>query len=79
MNFITLYKNTAKNGSTYFKLYVEIASGIWVNAYYYGNTVPKKISKIYPWKDGWKVEIQQHTSRDRLTGKFNGKRKEVHY
>ena len=70
MKFIILYKDVTSRGSNYFKLLVEIANGIWVEAVYFGNTTPKTISKISSRGDSWVVEIQKHQSRDKYTGKF---------
>ncbi len=70
MNFKTLYKDVTSRGSNYYKLLVEIANGIWVDAVYFGNTAPKAITKLSAGKDGWIVEIQKHQSRDRDTGRF---------
>ena len=74
MNFIVLYRSLTSKGSSYYKLYVEYANGIWEEAIYFGNTTPKKISSLKPYKDGWIVEIQKHTSRDQKTGQFKGRR-----
>lgn len=74
MNFIVLYRSLTSKGSSYYKLYVEYANGIWEEAVYFGNTTPKKISSLKPYKDGWIVEIQKHTSRDQKTGQFKGRR-----
>lgn len=74
MNFITLYKSVTTKGSNYFKLLVECASGIWEEATYFGNTTPKQITSLKVYKDGWVAEIQKHTSRDRDSGRFKGKR-----
>ena len=70
MNFLVLYKDKTSRGSNYYKVSVEIANGIWVDAVYFGNTVPKSISKVIATNTGWIVEIQRHQSRDRDTGKF---------
>lgn len=70
MNFINLYKDVTVKGSNYFKLLVEIANGVWVEATYFGNTTPKKIAKVSLKNDNWIVEIQKHQSRDRDTGRF---------
>lgn len=70
MKFLVLYKNVTSRGANYFKLLVEIANGIWVEAVYFGNTTPKAISKISLRGDSWIVEIQKHQSRDKYTGKF---------
>ena len=75
MQFIILYKAQTSRGANYYKLYVEMANGIWVNAIYFGSTVPKKITCLKLRNDGWVVEIQQHTSRDQKTGQFKGRRK----
>ena len=75
MKFIVLYKDVTSKGANYFKLLVEFANGIWEEATYFGNTTPKEISSLRVYKDSWIAEIQKHTSRDRDTGKFKGKRK----
>lgn len=75
MPFKILYKSRTARGSNYFKLLVEIASGIWEDAVYFGNTTPKKISSVSPYGNAWKVEIQPHTSRNQQTGRFQGSRK----
>lgn len=75
MNFKILYKDVTSRGSNYFKLLVEYAHGIWEEATYFGNTVPKKISSLRVYKDGWVAEIQKHVSRDKNTGRYKGKRK----
>ena len=74
MNFKILYKDVTSRGSNYFKLLVEYAHGIWEEATYFGNTVPKKISSLKLYKDKWVAQIQKHTSRDQVTGQFKGKR-----
>lgn len=75
MNFKILYKDATSRGSNYFKLLVEYAHGIWEEATYFGNTVPKKISSLKLYKDKWVAQIQKHTSRDQVTGQFKGKRR----
>lgn len=75
MAFKVLYKSKTTRGSNYFKLLVEIANGIWEDAVYFGSTVPKRISSLTPYGDTWKAEIQPHTSRNQLTGRFQGTRK----
>lgn len=75
MNFQILYKNQTNKGANYFKLLVEIASGIWEEATYFGNTVPKEITSLTLNKDRWIAQIQKHTSRDQITGKFKRKRR----
>lgn len=75
MNFKILYKDVTSRGSNYFKLLVEYAHGIWEEATYFGNTVPKKISSLKLYKDKWVAQIQKHTSRDQVTGQFKGKRR----
>lgn len=77
MPFQVLYRGQTSKGSNYFKLYVEYANGIWEDAVYFGNTTPKEITSLRPYKDGWIAEIQKHTSRDQKTGQFKGKRQEV--
>ena len=74
MNFTILYKSVTPKGSNYFKLLVEYASGIWEEATYFGNTTPKQITSLRAYKDSWIAEIQKHTSRDRDSGRFKGKR-----
>ena len=74
MNFIVLYKDKTSRGSNYFKLLVEYANGIWEEAAYFGNTTPKQITSLKAYKDSWVAEIQKHTSRDRDSGRFKGKR-----
>lgn len=75
MNFKILYKDVTSRGSNYFKLLVEYAHGIWEEATYFGNTTPKKISSLKLYKDKWVAQIQKHTSRDKNTGRYKGKRK----
>lgn len=70
MKFMILYKDVTSKGANYFKILVEIANGIWVEAVYFGNTTPKAISKISLRGDSWVAEIQNHQSRDKYTGKF---------
>lgn len=77
MRFIILYKDVTSSGSNYYKLLVEMANGIWEEAVYFGNTVPKMISKISMYKDGWIAQIQPHVSRDKDTGRYKGKREVV--
>ena len=77
IKFKVLYKGQTNKGSNYYKLYVEYAHDIWEEATYFGNTVPKKITDLRPYKDGWIAEIQKHTSRDKNTGKFKCARKLV--
>lgn len=74
MNFMILYKSITTKGSNYFKLLVEYANGIWEEATYFGNTTPKQVTSLKVYKDGWVAEIQKHTSRDRDSGRFKGKR-----
>lgn len=74
MNFMILYKSVTTRGSNYFKLLVEYASGIWEEATYFGNTTPKQVTSLKVYKDSWIAEIQKHTSRDRDSGRFKGKR-----
>lgn len=74
MNFMILYKSITTKGSNYFKLRVEYANGIWEEATYFGNTTPKQVTSLKVYKDGWVAEIQKHTSRDRDSGRFKGKR-----
>lgn len=75
MTFKVLYKSKTAKGSNYFKLLVEVANGIWQDAVYFGSTVPKKISSLTPYGDAWRAEIQPHTSRNQVTGRFQGSRK----
>lgn len=75
MNFIILYRGqTTRNGS-YYKLLVEYETGLWREATYFGNTVPKRITSIFLRNDNWIVEIQPHTSRDKATGRFKCSRR----
>ena len=74
MRCIVLYKDKTTRGANYYKLDVEIANGIWEEATYFGNTTPKKVTKLRMYKDSWVAEIQDHTSRDMYTGRFKGKR-----
>lgn len=74
MNFVILYKSVTPKGSNYFKLLVEYANGIWEEATYFGNTTPKQVTSLKVYKDSWIAEIQKHTSRDRDSGRFKGKR-----
>ena len=74
MNFMILYKSVTTKGSNYFKLLVEYANGIWEEATYFGNTTPKQVTSLKVYKDSWIAEIQKHTSRDRDSGRFKGKR-----
>ena len=67
-------KNRTSKGSNYYKMLVEIANGLWETAYYFGNTMPKKITSLSLSGDRWVAQIQPHTSRDRDTGRFKGKR-----
>lgn len=69
-----LYKSVTTKGSNYFKLLVEYANGIWEEATYFGNTTPKQVTSLKVYKDSWIAEIQKHTSRDRDSGRFKGKR-----
>lgn len=73
-DFVLLYKGQTSKGSNYYKLMVEIGNGIWEDAVYFGNTLPKEVSKLRLYKDGWIAEIQKHTSRSRDTGRFIGRR-----
>lgn len=75
MNFQILYKSQTNKGSNYFKLLVEVANGIWEEATYFGSTTPKEITSLTLNKDRWIAQIQKHTSRDQVTGKFKGKRR----
>lgn len=75
MNFFVSGKGLTARGSNYFDVDVEIANGIWIKSTYFGNTVPKSISSVKPSGDRWIAEIQKHTSRDKHTGQFKGKRK----
>lgn len=75
MNFMVLYKSQTSKGANYFKLLVEIATGIWEEATYFGSTTPKKITSLKLYKDSWIAEIQNHVSRDQNTGRFKGKRR----
>ena len=75
MNFAILYKDKTSKGANYFKLLVEIANGIWEEATYFGSTTPKEITSLVLKNDRWVAQIQKHTSRDQVTGKFKGKRK----
>lgn len=74
MDFKVLYRGRTERGSSYYKVMVEIANGIWEDAVYFGNTTPKKITSLRPYKDGWIAKIQKHTSRDLRTGQFKGRR-----
>lgn len=74
MDFKVLYRGRTERGSSYYKVMVEIANGIWEDAVYFGNTTPKQITALRPYKDGWIAEIQKHTSRDLRTGQFKGRR-----
>lgn len=74
MNFAILYKDKTSKGANYFKLLVEIANGIWEEATYFGSTTPKEITSLVLKNDRWVAQIQKHTSRDQVTGKFKGKR-----
>lgn len=74
MNFLILYKGLTTKGCNYFKLLVEYANGIWEEATYFGNTTPKQVTSLKVYKDSWVAEIQKHTSRDRDSGRFKGKR-----
>ena len=75
MNFAILYKDKTSKGANYFKLLVEIANGIWEEATYFGSTTPKEITSLVLRNDRWVAQIQSHTSRDQVTGKFKGKRR----
>ena len=75
MKYIILYKNKTSKGANYFKLMVEIANGIWEDAVYFGSTVPRMITSLKPYKNGWTAQIQQHISRDQMTGRYKCKRK----
>lgn len=75
MNFAILYKSKTSKGANYFKLLVEIANGIWEEATYFGSTTPKEITSLVLRNDRWVAQIQIHTSRDQVTGKFKGKRR----
>ena len=75
MNFAILYKDKTSKGANYFKLAVEIANGIWEEATYFGSTTPKEITSLTLYKDRWVAQIQKHTSRDQVTGKYKGKRR----
>lgn len=75
MKFAILYKDKTSKGANYFKLLVEIANGIWEEATYFGSTTPKEITSLTLCKDRWVAQIQKHTSRDQVTGKFKGKRR----
>lgn len=75
LNFKILYKDVTTKGANYFKLLVEYAHGIWEEAVYFGNTVPKEVTSLRAYKDGWIAEIQRHTSRDRGSGRYKGRRK----
>lgn len=71
MKFEILYKGKTSSGSNYFKLMVEVEPDTWVEARYFGNTVPKEVTAITRRENGdWVVSIQPHTSRDKNTGKF---------
>ena len=56
MKFLVLYKDVTSRGSNYYKLSVEIANGIWVDAVYFGNTTPKAITRVIAGNNGWMVE-----------------------
>ena len=77
MSFKILYEDKTPKGANFWKMMVEIAHGIWVDAVYFGNTKPKAITKLRLYKDGWIAEIQKHVSRDRDSGKFKCARKEA--
>lgn len=74
MRFKILYKAKTPRNCNYYKLLVEIANGIWEEATYFGNTMPKAISGLSVYKDMWIAKIQKHTSRDRDTGRFKAAR-----
>ena len=74
--FIILYKGQTETKCNYFKLLVQLDEGLWKEAYYFGNTVPKNVTATFISNNGrLKVDIQVHTSRDKNTGKFKGARK----
>jgi hypothetical protein len=77
INFIVLYKAQTPKGANYYRLLVEYAEDLWDFATYFGNTTPTAVTSLKPYNDGWIAEIQPHTSRDRDTGRFKGKRKTV--
>lgn len=78
MKFMVVTKERTTRGANYYKMLVEIANGIWEEAYYFGNTTPTEITSLHlSNNDTWVAEIQKHTSRDRDTGRFKGKRKVV--
>lgn len=74
MRFKVLYKAQTSKGANYWKLMVEIGNGIWEDAVYFGNTAPKAVSSLRPYKDSWIAQIQAHTSRDQKTGQFKARR-----
>lgn len=74
MKFKILYKAKTPRNCNYYKLLVEVANGIWEEATYFGNTTPKAITSLSVYRDMWIAKIQQHTPRDRDTGRFKGAR-----
>lgn len=75
MEFKILYKAKTSRGANYYKLDVEVANGLWESAVYFGNTTPKKITKLSVYGDGFIADIQSHTSRDMKTGRFKAGRR----
>ena len=70
-------KGQTDKGSNYFDLEVlNLINGEIINCTYFGNTTPKRVTKIEEQisKDGEKryliASIQPHTCRDKKTGRF---------
>lgn len=77
-SFEVLYRKQTTQGSNYFKLLVTLEDGTQVEARYFGNTVPKKISYLYQRGNYLLAAIQKHTSRDQQSGRFTSfRRKEA--
>jgi hypothetical protein len=74
MRFRIVAKGKTPKGCNYYKMDVEVANGIWISATYFGNTVPKEITRIKLCGEWWIAQIQPHTSRNRDTGRFSGRR-----
>ena len=71
----SMTKKQTERGANYFDMQVvDTADGQVINCTYFGNTTPKRVTKITervtPEATYYIAEIQPHTSRDKKTGRF---------
>lgn len=79
---VSAVKGTTERGANYFEIEaVRKETGEIIRCQYFGNTTPKRLldvvekpNKKDPEKAWFIGVIQPHTSRDKKTGKFIGKR-----